>query len=85
MKRPKNLVIEPELVNIHQVRGELVGIEYLKVADTNVVEGLFLRSKMKGRAEFKFRGFHFVLIHNKDLTYTVEEKIERASLVDSLT
>lgn len=81
---PKNFTTEFQSINVHQLNGDLNAIEFLKNADDMVVEGMFLRAKLRGQAEFRFHGQRFVLRKNRDLTYTVETKQEQASLLNSL-
>ncbi len=84
MAGPKKLSKQFRLINVHQVNGDDGAIAYLKDADFHMVEGLFLKAKQTGRAEFEFHGEVFELLKNRDLTYTVQKVPEKVAFVESL-
>lgn len=84
MAGPKKASPQYRLINVHQVTGDDGAITYLKNADFHVVEGLFLKAKLTGRAEFEFQGEVFQLLKNRDITYTVQKVPEKVAFVESL-
>ncbi len=84
LKRKRAIAVEPEMVNVHMVYGDLFGIEFLRNAAMNVVETLFFRAKLRGRCEFRYKGTRFTIVRRKDLTYFVQEKPEETSKMDSI-
>lgn len=68
---PINRPVKPELINVHQIRGDKNAIIYLKNADHDVVEGLFYTAKRYGIATFIFQGQRFDLLRNRDFSFTV--------------
>lgn len=83
MQQPKKETTELKMVNIHQVNGDVSAINFLKNADFHWVEGIFLRAKQVGRAEFDFLGVMYELVKNRNLTYTVREMPEKMLYLDS--
>lgn len=59
------------LIGVHPVNGEIEASEFLRNADSHLVEGIFFFAKRYGRAEFEYRGRQFELLRNRNLTYTV--------------
>ncbi len=83
--KQKNIIArEPVMINVHQVCGNLLGIEYLKLGGCNTIDGIFLRAKIKGKCEFRYRGSRYVISYRRDMTFYVEEKAEQISKYDSL-
>ncbi|MBI4426237.1 MAG: hypothetical protein HY567_01550 [Candidatus Kerfeldbacteria bacterium] len=84
MPQPKKVTTELRMVNIHQINGDIMIIEFLKNADFHWVEGLFLRAKQLGRTELEYHGKIYQLLKNRNLTYTVQEVPEKIAFVESL-
>lgn len=84
MLQPKKTSIDLQIVNIHQVNGDILAIEFLKNADFHWVEGLFLRAKKFGRTEFLYHEKQYEIIKNRNLTYTIQEMQEKVEFLESL-
>ncbi len=63
----------PELINVHQVYAHKDVIRFLKNSDKEFVEGLFYQAKRYGRAEFEFSDVSYVILRNRDFSFTIEE------------
>ncbi len=60
-----------QLINVHRVIGDHDGIQYLKNADHDVVEGLFSQAKRFGRAQFVYQSMNYDMIRNRDFSFTI--------------
>lgn len=79
MPMPDIITDQQQGINVHVVEGDQNAVTYLHDADHHWVEGLFLRAKMRGQAEFKFRGHYYLLRRNRNLTYRAMRKPEEDS------
>lgn len=73
------------LINVHAINGDIEGIDFLRNADSHLVDGIFFFAKRYGRSEFEYHGRPYEVLRNRNLTYTVRRVMtDEERLADAL-
>jgi hypothetical protein len=69
--------VEDGYIVVHHLFGDHEAIEFLRATSRQELERLCNQAKREGEAMFNFKNEDFVLIRNKDATYSVYRENER--------